>query len=159
LVGGTVRLEDRALPQERVWMSENIQVEAHDLSTRRDDGTAVGTSVTAGAPTRIEIANLRLYPIHLRATVTVQGADLSLARVYLPPDGRVTLEGGRVSSSVTVALDARTGVRADMTGQLDDVVLVRPGEHDPVARVRTLTTRLTDFTFQEGRIQLGRFEV
>src|SRR5262245_4616158 len=54
LVGGTVRLEDRALPQERVWMSENVQIEAHDVSTRRDDGTAVGTSVTAGAPTRIE---------------------------------------------------------------------------------------------------------
>jgi hypothetical protein len=113
----------------------------------------------AGAPMNLEIENLRLHPIHLRATVRVQGLDLSLARFYLPPDAPVVLDRGRASSTVTVALDAHTGLRADGTGQLEDVVLVRPGEREPVARVPGLTTRLTDFAFQDGRLQVGRFEL
>ena len=159
LVGGTVTLEDRALPEGRTWTSEQIQIEAHNVSTQRDDGTAVGTSVMAGAPMKLEIENLRLHPIHLRATVTVQGLDLSLARFYLPPDAPVVLDQGRASSTLTVALDAHTGLHADGTGELQDVVLVRPGEREPVARVPKLTTQLTDFAYQDGRLQVGRFEL
>jgi uncharacterized protein involved in outer membrane biogenesis len=66
--GGTVTLEDRALPEARTWASEQIMIEAHDLSTLRNDGRAVGRSVTAGAPVSIEVKELRLYPIHLAST-------------------------------------------------------------------------------------------
>jgi hypothetical protein len=159
LLGGTVTLEDRALPEVRTWASKQIRIEAHNVSTRRDDGTAVGTSVTAGAPMRIELQNLRLYPIHLRATLTAEGVDLGLARLYLPPDARVVIDGGRATSSLTVALDASTGVRAEGTGQLEDVVLVRPGEREPAARVPKLTAQFSGFAFQDGRLQLGRVDV
>src|SRR5215831_16568713 len=47
---GTVTLEDRALSEPQTWRSEQIEIEARNLSTRRDDGTATATSVTAGAP-------------------------------------------------------------------------------------------------------------
>jgi hypothetical protein len=159
LVGGTVTLEDRTLPEARTWTSENIQIEAHNVSTRREDGTAVGTTVMAGAPVRLEIENLRLHPIHLRATVTAQGVDLSLARLYFPPDAPVVLDQGRGSSTLTVALDAAGGLRASGTGQLEDVVLVRPGESEPIARLPKVTTQLTDFAYQDGRLQVGRLEV
>ena len=33
--------------------------------------------------------NLRLEPIHVNATIAVQGLDLTLAQVYLPPDSIV----------------------------------------------------------------------
>ena len=159
VVGGTVTLEDRALPEWRTWTSENIQIEARDISTRRDDGRVSGTSVTAGAPTSIEIEHLRLYPVHLQATMTVKGLDLALARLYLPPDAPVHLDRGRASSSMRVVLDGRTGLRAEGKAQLEDIALVRPGEREPEVRVPAMTTELTDFVFQDGRLQIGRFEV
>jgi hypothetical protein len=159
LVGGTVTLEDRALPEWRTWTSENIQIEARNVSTQRDDGRVSGTSVTAGAPTSIEIEHLRLYPVHLQATMTVKGLDLALARLYLPPDAPVHLDRGRASSAMRVVLDARTGLRAEGEAQFEDITLVRPGEREPEVRVPAMTTQLTDFAFQDGRLQIGRFEV
>jgi len=159
LVDGTIEFEDRALPEWRTWTSDNIQIEARNVSTRRDDGTAVGSSVTAGAPTSVEIRDFRLYPIHLKATVMVKGLDLALARLYLPPDAPVVLDRGRVSSSLKVALDARAGVRADLTGEFEDLLLLRPGERDPVAHIRRLTAQLTDFAFQDEQLRIGRFEL
>jgi len=159
LVGGTVTLEDRALAERRTWTSENIQIEARDISTRRDDGRAVGTSVTAGAPVSLQLEHLRLYPIHLEATVTVTGLDLALAQVYLPPNAPVVLDRGRVSTSVRVELDARAGLRADMTGHLENVALARPFGGEPLLVVPKMTAQLTDFAFQDGRLQLARFEV
>src|SRR5262249_55815258 len=96
LVDGTVALEDRALPERRTWTSENIQIDARNVSTLRGDGTVVASSVTAGAPNLVEIEQFRLYPIHLKAKVTVKGLDLALARIYLPPDAPVVLDRGRV---------------------------------------------------------------
>jgi hypothetical protein len=160
LVGGTVTLEDRALPEWRTWASENIVIEARNVSTRRDDGTAVGTSVTAGAPVSLEMEHLRLYPIHLQATVTVEGLDLGLARLYLPPDAPVVLDRGRASTSVKVALDARDGLRVDATGRFDDVALVRPGRREPVALAPTVTAQLAGFAVQpDGGLRLGRLEI
>jgi hypothetical protein len=159
LVGGTVTLEDRALAEPRTWTSENIQIEARNVSTRRDDGSAMGTSVTAGAPTSVEIEHLRLYPIHLQATVEVKGLDLALAGLYLPPDAPVVLDRGRASTSVRVVLDAHAGLRADVTGQFEDVALVKPGARAPLVRVPKLTAEVTDFVFQDGRLELGRFDL
>ena len=114
---GTVALEDRALAEPRTWYSENIEIDAYNLSTRRGDGRAVARSVTVGAPVLLEMRHVRLYPIHLEAAVT-SGLDLSLARLYFratrrscwSKDGRSTLQ---------VALDARAGLRANVTGALE----------------------------------------
>jgi hypothetical protein len=159
LVGGTVTFEDRALAKPRTWKSEDIQIEAHNLSTRRNDGRAVGHSMTAGAPVSVEISNLRLVPIALQGTVTVTGLDLSLARLYFPPGAPVILDRGRASSTVKVSLDARAGVRADVTGQIEDLALVRPGGGEALALVPKMTTQVTNFTYQDGRLALGRFEL
>src|SRR5262245_41624103 len=46
LVNGTATIEDRAVPEPKVWRSEQITMEAHDLSTapQHGYGTAVATS-------------------------------------------------------------------------------------------------------------------
>src|SRR5438093_1511983 len=119
LARGTVTLEDQALPEHRTWTSEQITIEARNVSTRRDDGTAVGTSVTAVAPVSIDVKNLRLYPVHLRATVTVAGLDLTPAQVYVPPDAPIRLDKGRMTTSLVVEVDAREGVRADGTARFE----------------------------------------
>src|SRR5215831_16071254 len=159
LVDGTVALEDRALPERRTWTSENIQIDARNVSTLRGDGTVVASSVTAGAPNRVEIGEFRLYPIHLKAKVTVNGLDLALARIYLPPDAPVVLDRGRVSSVLDVTFDAREELSADLSGELEDLVLVKPGEREPVTRIPKLTAQLTDFTFRNDQARVGRFEL
>jgi hypothetical protein len=141
LANGTATLEDRALPGGHTWRSEQMAIEARNLSTRPQYGTAVATSVTGGARTEARIERLRLYPIDLDATVTVDGLDLAVGRVYLPADAPVVLDRGRASVSVYVALEAREGLRLDATGQVEDVVLKRRGG-EPLARVPAMTGKV-----------------
>src|SRR5262245_25825123 len=160
LVDGTVAFEDRALPEQRTWTSDSIQIEAHNVSTLSGDGSVVASSVTAGAPNLVRIEQFRLYPIHLQATVTVKGLDLALARLYLPPDAPVVLDRGRVSSTLNVTYDARDDVvRANLTGELEDLALVKPGQHDPVTRIPTLKAQLTELTVQNDQLRVGALEL
>src|SRR5262245_43088259 len=159
LVDGTVAFEDRALPEQRTWTSDSIQIEAHNVSTLSDEGSVVASSVTAGAPNLVQIEQFRLYPIHLKATVTVKGLDLALARLYWPPDAPVVLDRGRVSSKLDVTYDARDVVQADLTGELQDLVLRKPGEREPVARIPKLTVQLTELEYQNEQARVGELEL
>jgi Domain of Unknown Function (DUF748) len=159
LVGGTVTLQDRALPRAQTWRSEQIAVEARNVSTRGDDGTASASSVTAGAPVSIDMKRFRLYPIHLEATVTTEGLDVALATLYLPPDAGVIIDRGRASTSVTVSFDARDGLRADATARLQDIALVQSGRPGPVAVSPEVRVELAGFAFREGDLRLKRLAV
>ena len=155
LVNGTTTLEDRALPEPRTWRSEQITVEAHGLSSRPQYGTAVATSVTGGAPVSIRMTRLRLYPIDLEATLTIDGLDLAMGRVYLPPSTPVRLDRGRGSTSVRVRLDATDGLRLDATAHVEDIVLTRR-DGGALARVPTLTATLDGLHFAPDGMALGR---
>jgi Domain of Unknown Function (DUF748) len=159
LSGGTVTLEDRALAEPRTWTSEQITIEARNVSTRRDDGSVVGRSLTVGAPVSLEIKNLRLYPIHLQATVTMEGADLTPLQVYVPPGAPILITRGRASTTLTVTLDSREGVRADATGRFEDVALLRPDGGEPFAVVPKLTAEIAGLGFRDGDLQLARLAV
>src|SRR5262245_41933108 len=159
LIDGTVAFEDRALPEHRTWTSDDIQIEAHNVSTLRDDGTVIASSMTAGAPNLVSIEQFRLYPIHLKATVTVKGLDLALARLYWPPDAPVVLDRGRVSSTLNVTYDARDVVRADLSGELEDLVLLKPGERQPVVSIPKLTAQLTELEYQNAQVRVGELEL
>jgi hypothetical protein len=159
LSGGTVSLEDRALPETRTWTSEQIEIEARNVSTQRDDGTAVARSVTAGAPSSLEITELRLYPIHLRATASMEGLDLTPLRLYAPPDAPMVVERGRGSASIRVVLDAREGLHADATARIEDVRLVPPDGGPPLGTVPALGAEVVGFWFRDGDLRLGRLTV
>jgi hypothetical protein len=156
---GTATLEDRALAEPRTWVSEGIEIEAHDLSTRRDDGRAVARSLTEGAPVSLELRRMRLYPIHLEAVATASNVDLSPARLYLPRDAALVLDRGRATSTLTVTLDARDGLTAHATGEIADVVMRRPGERDPALEVPRLTLEVVDLRYQKEQLEVGRFEL
>jgi uncharacterized protein involved in outer membrane biogenesis len=153
--GGTVTLQDQAVPGAPVWKSERMTIDARNVSTRRDDGTAVATSVTAGAPVRIEVSKLRLYPIHMAATATVNGLDLALAQVYFPANARFRIDRGRLHTSVAITLDAQAGVRADATGRIDDVVILDAGG-EILARVPTLSSQISGFGLRDASFEVAR---
>lgn len=159
LTGGQVTLEDRALREPTTWVSDRIAIDAHDLSTRGDRGRAVARSITAGVPVAIELRDVRLYPIRVHATVTTEGLDLAVARVYLAPDAPIVPERGRLTTTLVAALDAREGLRADVTGRFEDVVLVPPGGGEPLAVIPGLTTRVSGLVFTEGAFLLDRLAV
>ena len=157
--GGTVTLEDRALPGGRTWTSEHIAIEARNVSTLHANGTAVASSVTGGAPVSVTVKRLRLYPIDVDASVTVEGADLALARLYMPADAPVVLDRGRVSTSVDVALHARDGLRVDATARFENVAFTRPGESQPVALAPATTVRLGGVSVEDAGVRLGQFDL
>src|SRR5262245_5860312 len=159
VTGGTVTLEDRALPGSRMWRSEQISIEARDVSTRHARGTAVASSVTDGAPVSVDVRRLRLYPIDFAATAEVQGADLALARLYMPANAPAVLDRGRVDLSVDVTVHAREGLRVDATAHLADVALTRPEDGRPVLQTPLIVVRLTDLRVHEAGVRIGRFEV
>ncbi len=159
VTGSRAALEDRALAEPRTWTSEQIEIEGHNLSTRRADGRAIARSVTAGAPASLELRDVRLYPIHLEAVVETSNLDLSLARLYLPPDAALVLEQGRATSTVRVRLDAREGVHANGTSRIEDVALLRRGERDPYVLVPRLTMELRDLRYRDDQLEIGGLEV
>jgi hypothetical protein len=155
LSGGTVTLEDRGLPSPRTWTSEQITIDASDLSTVGDRGRASARSITAGAPVTIELSHVRLHPIHLQAVVTTEGLDLGLARVYMPATAPAVVERGKVSTSMRATLDARDGVSADLSGRFDDVVLTRPDGGEPLVLAPRITTQVRGFAFAGGALRLA----
>jgi hypothetical protein len=58
-----------------------------------------------------------------------------------------------------VVLDAREGVRATATGELVDVVLVRPGEREPAAVLPKTALQLSDLVYREDALSIGRLEL
>jgi uncharacterized protein DUF748 len=156
---GTVTLEDRALPQARTWRSEHLTLEARNVSTRRDDGTATGSSVTAGAPVSVAVERLRLYPVHFRARVTVDGLDLSLARLYLPPAAPLVIERGRVNTRIEMALDAREGLRIDAATRVENLALARPGSPGTAALAPSMTVQLRGLTARDGTLGIAQLDV
>jgi Domain of Unknown Function (DUF748) len=159
LSGGTVTLEDRALAEPRTWSSEQITIEARNVSTRRSDGSAVGRSVTVGSPVTLEIRNMRLYPVHLQATLTTENVDLTPLQVYVPPSAPILITRGRASTSLAITLDARDGLRVDATGRLEDVSLVSSDGGAPIAVVPRLTAEIGGFGFRDGDLQLARLAI
>ena len=69
------------------------------------------------------------------------------------------LERGRATSTLAVVLDARDGLRANITGEMEDVALTRPGERDPVLVVPKATVHLSDFLYRDDKVAVGRFEL
>ena len=159
LTGGKVTLEDRAAREPTTWVSDQITIEAHDLSTRGDRGRATARSITAGAPVAIELRDVRLHPIRVHATVTTEGLDLALARAYMAPDASVVPERGRVSATLTAALDAREGLRADLTGRFEDVVIGSPGGGEPLAVAPKIITRIGGLAINERAFRLDQLAV
>jgi uncharacterized protein involved in outer membrane biogenesis len=158
LVNGTTTLEDRAVPEPRTWRSERVAIEAHNLSSRPQYGSAVATSVTGGAPVSVRVERLRLYPIDLQAMVTVDAIDLALARIYLPANAPVTVDQGHASTTLHVAVDAHDGLRLDGTARLEDLVLTR-SDGGALARLPTLTATLDGLRFAPGGLAMAGLAV
>jgi hypothetical protein len=111
--GGWIALEDRTLTPARTWRAASVRLDARDVTTRAPTGTAFGSATIAGALVTLRVEDLRLAPLHLRATVNVRDLDLRLPALYLPVPGAVRLERGTVDAGLSVVIDERDGAMLD----------------------------------------------
>jgi hypothetical protein len=101
-------IEDRTLTPARTWRVE-LEGEVQDVSPAGPNGVASLRATVAGAPLSVQVTDLRLAPLRLRAALTARDVDATLASLALPPDGPVGVSRGTVSVSASVEHDATAG--------------------------------------------------
>ena len=121
-----VSLEDRVLSPVRTWRSENIQLDARDITTTARRGTAVGSTTVAGALVTLRVSELQLVPVHLHADVNIRDLDLTLVDLYMPPDSVAEVESGVAHTALAIDFDAKDGLRLDAEGVVQNVTVGRP---------------------------------
>ncbi|HEU4370828.1 MAG TPA: DUF748 domain-containing protein [Methylomirabilota bacterium] len=152
--GSSVVLEDRVLRPARTWRSDDIRLDARNVSTREPRGTAVGSTTIAGALVTLRVEALRLAPVHLRAWVNVRDLDLRLAALYLPADGPLVLERGGLDAGVSVAVDARDGVLVNADAVIERLALRRPGMDGDALTAPELRVMVRDLHQRPGSLVL-----
>jgi Domain of Unknown Function (DUF748) len=123
---GWVALEDRVLSPVRTWRSDDIRLDARDITTTARKGTAVGSTTVAGALVTLRVSDLQLVPVHLHADVNIRDLDLTLADLYLPPAAVAQVESGVAHTAIAIDLDAKEGLRLDAEGVVQKVAIGRP---------------------------------
>lgn len=143
--GGSIVLEDRVLTPTRTWRSENIALEARNVTTSERTGTAVGSTTVAGALVTVRVSDLQLFPIHLHSEVNIRDLDLTLVDLYMPPDSPAEVESGVAHTGVTIDLDARDGLTLSAEGVVENLAVGRPevaGDEIKAPEVRFLVREL-----------------
>jgi hypothetical protein len=161
LLGGAVTIEDRALAPPRTWRVQDLEARARDVSTRAGApaGSATLSATVAGAPLSVSVADLRLSPLHLRATLDARGIDAALAALYLPPGSPLVPAHGSVSVSARVDHDASTGALVALEVGLTGLELRPPGQQGAHLSAPAVRVRAENLRVRPGAVELGRLAV
>lgn len=161
ITGGTVVFEDRLPSPAQTFEMREISVEATGVSTiaGAGNGTATLTLVLNGAPLALTADEVRLHPLHARATLTLSGLALDHAWAYLPREPAARPERGRLASRLALQYDATAGARIDGDVTVTDLALVPrdlAGLHVALAETK-LNAR--DVVHRDGVLTAGRAEL
>ncbi len=152
--GGWVALEDRMLSPPRTWRSDDIRLDARNVSTLARRGTAFGSTEIAGALVTVRVEDLQLAPVHLRATVNVRDLDLRLPALYLPSHGPLRLERGTLDAGVGIAVDAREGTTLDADAVVTRFALHRRGDQGDAVTAPELRLLIRELHQRPGAVAL-----
>jgi hypothetical protein len=156
-------LHERAAAPPRLWIGENVVLEAQDLSSRRDHAQGVGTvrATVAGASVAAFVTQIRLAPLELNATANLRNVDLALVRLYLPPRAAVRRASGQANVSLNIAHTEAGGTRISGDAVLTQVsARVRPSEalrldvSAPSLRVTVAEARRHGSDVHVGRVEV-----
>ena len=149
-----VTFEDRLLQPARTWRADDIRFDGRRLTTRGRGGTAVAFASVAGALVTVRADDVQLGPLHARANVNVRDLDLRLAALYLPGDGALRLERGRLNAGLHVVIDGRDGTRLDADAVIEGLALRRPGVAEDTVTAPRLDILVRELHQQPARIAL-----
>ena len=160
-IGGALTIEDRTLTPPRTWRVEAVELHATDASTvaGAPPGAATLSAVAAGAPVSLSVTDLRLSPLHLRATLNARGVDATLAALILPPRSPLSPTHGTVSVSATIDHDAVTGSLIALDAGFTDVELHRPEQASAFLSAPAVRLTVEGLRVRPGGIELARLAV
>lgn len=160
-VGGALTIEDRTLTPPRTWRVEAVELQATDASTLTGapPGVATLSAVAAGAPISLSVTDLRLSPLHLRATLNAREIDATLAALYLPPRSPLSPTHGTVSVSATIDHDASTGSLIALDAGFTGVELHRPEQASAYLSAPAVRLTVEGLRVRPGGIELARLAV
>jgi hypothetical protein len=156
--GGTLQLEDTRLKPARRWQVDGVALEARNLSSARGapPGVASARAATSGARLEVWVTNARLAPLELAATAIVRNVDLSLARLYLPPELPARPERGTINATVRVEHGVGHPTRLALDASVGGLELWRPGHYVTAPAVRVTAD---DVALDAGVVAVGRLAV
>lgn len=160
LLGGSVVIEDRTLTPPRTWRVEAVEFHARGVSTvaGTPPGDATLNAVAAGAPIALGVTDVRLSPLHFKATLTAREIDASLAALYLPPRSPLSPVRGTLTLSATLE-QGKDGSRVALDAGFTGVELHRPGQESAYLTAPAVKIKVEDLRVSPGGIELGRLAV
>ena len=154
IAGGRVALEDRTLTPARTWQSDDIRLDARNVTTLGRRGTAVGSTTIAGSLVTVRVEDLQLAPVHLRAWVNVRDLDLRLVALYVAADGPLVLERGGLDAAVALVVDHEDGTTLDADAVVGRLALRRPGLPGDAVAAPELRILVRDLQQRPGTVTL-----
>jgi hypothetical protein len=150
-----VVIEDRAVKPVRSWRVD-LEADVRDVPARSDGppGVASVRATVAGAPVSVQVRDLRLAPVRLRAAFTARDVDTSLAAILLPPDSPVNVARGTVSASATIEHDVGTGSLIAADVQLAGLELRR--YHTVFLTAPSVRVTADNVRLRGGGMEVGR---
>ena len=160
-MGGVLSIEDRTLLPARTWRVEAVELHATDVSTVAGAPSGVATlrAMAAGGPISLSVADLRLSPLHLRATLTAREIDATLATLYLPPRSPLNPTHGTVNVSATIDHDALTGSLIGLDAGFTGIGLQRPEQASAYLSAPAVRLTVDGLRVRPGGIELARLAV
>jgi uncharacterized protein involved in outer membrane biogenesis len=151
---GRITLEDRMLQTARTWRTDDLRLDARNLTTRGRQGTVVAFAGVAGALLTVRADDVQLAPLHLRAHLNVRDLDLRLLALYLPDDGPLRLARGGLSAGVTLVADAKDGTQLDAEAVVEDLALRRLGTTEDAVTAPRLDVLVRELRQRPGAVAL-----
>jgi len=160
LVGGRLKMEDRAVEPLRQWRAEDLSVEVQNLSTRAGGpgGAAAVKFRLAEAPFSLEASDLRIAPASANAKLNIQKFDLKWLLPYLPPDAPAALQSGILTASLSGGYGATKGARGEGEIRFEELSVIQRGRTAPFVAVPALAFAIKDLAMVDGNLTLGRAE-
>lgn len=160
LLGGSVVIEDRTLTPSRTWRVEAVEFLARGVSTVAGAplGDATLSAVAAGAPIALAVTDVRLSPLHFKASLTAREIDASLAALYLPPQSPLSPARGTLTFSATLD-QTKDGSHVALDAGFTGIELHRPGQESAYLTAPAVKVKVEDLRVRPGGIELGRLAV
>ncbi len=158
---GRVVFDDQVMRPRSAWEATGLHLDAHDITTVTDAraGAANLTFALGDASVEVTAEQIGLRPVHVRASVALQGMDLARIWKYVPSDAGIRPEQGRFTGQMELRYSAVDGIRASSEATIEGLALWRRGQTRPFVTTPTMSLSSGALVYRNGVVRAGHLEV
>ena len=158
---GRVVFDDQVMRPRSAWEATGLRLDARDITTVTDAraGAASLTFALGDALVKVTAQQIGLRPLHVRASVALQGLDLARIWKYVPSDAAIRPEQGRFTGQMELRYSAVDGIRASSEATIEGLALWRRGQTQPLVTTPTLSLSSGALVYRDGVVRAGHLEV